>query len=310
MANRRRAGPVAQPGLPQADRWAKTRRAEKRSDAAEYNRRIREIRMLKQRHRPEKKEPPKPTGILGKSYPAQQPRLGFGPARRLTLLQCFRPTWIPIWRGGSVRRPSGLRSCSFNLSRQDKKQYLRGLFYKIVMSTTSIIALDGKPFVNDKQYWRMLQRASKAARWLGLVPFDRIVDERNTPPVIYVPPAVPILTRVSPGQECNVPSTFDEAKPRLYLDGFYGKQTHRLIFYGEKTSLSEVLDAIARQIGAEMILCTGESSDTFIADAAAGSTKTDVLPQSLYFSDFDPSGYQMPISVGRKFQGSARSLFS
>lgn len=29
----------------------------------------------------------------------------------------------------------------------------------------------------------MSEEAAKAARWLGLVPFEKIVDERNEPPV-------------------------------------------------------------------------------------------------------------------------------
>jgi hypothetical protein len=44
-----------------------------------------------------------------------------------------------------------------------------------------------KPFFNDYKHWQALQSASKAARWLGLVPFERIIDERNAPADIYVP---------------------------------------------------------------------------------------------------------------------------
>ena len=111
-----------------------------------------------------------------------------------------------------------------------------------------------------------------------------------------------ISTSVNPGKECDVPSTAEEALPRLRLEGFTGKQTHRIIFYGEKSSLAAVLGPIARQIGAEMLLVTGETSNAHI-EAAAKRINADGRPAAvLYFSDFDPSGYQMPISVARKLQ--------
>ena len=41
----------------------------------------------------------------------------------------------------------------------------------------------GRPFLDDKG-WEFLEKASKAARWLGHVPFEAIFDARNSPPVI------------------------------------------------------------------------------------------------------------------------------
>ena len=51
-----------------------------------------------------------------------------------------------------------------------------------------------------------------------------------------------------------------------------------------------------------MVLVTGESSDTRLAEAidrASNDTRPAVL---IYFADFDPSGHQMSISVARKVQ--------
>jgi len=110
------------------------------------------------------------------------------------------------------------------------------------------------------------------------------------------------MTAVDRGAECDIPKTADLALPGLLLEGFHGRQTHRIIFYGEKSSLSPVLRPIAEQIGAELILVTGESSDYHIA-AMAKRASEDGRPASIfYFSDFDPSGHQMPISVARKLQ--------
>jgi hypothetical protein len=51
-----------------------------------------------------------------------------------------------------------------------------------------------------------------------------------------------------------------------------------------------------------MILSTGETSDTLVADLAGRIIKDGRKVVVLYFSDFDPSGHQMPVSVARKIQ--------
>jgi hypothetical protein len=181
-------------------------------------------------------------------------------------------------------------------------KHLRGFFYLLVSSPDPIMAPNGKQFVNDLKNWQALQDASKAARWLGLVPFERIIDARNAPPEIYVPSVAPISTDINPGAECEIPPTADAALPRLCLMGFSGRQTHRIIFYGEKSSLSVVLRTIATAVGAEMILATGESSDSHIASMTRRVSEDGRPAVVFYFSDFDPSGHQMPISVARKLQ--------
>ena len=60
--------------------------------------------------------------------------------------------------------------------------HLRGLHY--ILATKAIVRPDGKVYVNNHQCWNWLQDdASKAARWLGYVPFDRIHDARNDEPI-------------------------------------------------------------------------------------------------------------------------------
>jgi hypothetical protein len=82
-----------------------------------------------------------------------------------------------------------------------------------------------------------------------------------------------------------------------------GKQPCHIVFIGEKSSLGEVLRPIAEQVHGELLLPTGETTDTMIAEMA-GRAAADGRPAVvLYFSDFDPSGWQMPLSVSRKLQG-------
>jgi hypothetical protein len=84
--------------------------------------------------------------------------------------------------------------------------------------------------------------------------------------------------------------------------GFDVRQPYRIILIGEKTSLRDVLRPIAEMVGGELVLPTGEASDTMIAGIAARASTDNRPSVVLYFSDFDPSGHQMPISVARKLQ--------
>jgi hypothetical protein len=59
---------------------------------------------------------------------------------------------------------------------------------------------NGLPYANTNESWEWLSgTASKAARLLGYVPFERIVDERNAPPQIFVPSASPRNVEVPSG---------------------------------------------------------------------------------------------------------------
>ena len=71
-------------------------------------------------------------------------------------------------------------------------------------------------------------------------------------------------------------------------------------------SLGDVLLPVARRIGAELLLPSGEATLTQIAELAARAAAraaADSRPCVVfYLSDFDPAGWQMPISVARKLQ--------
>jgi hypothetical protein len=181
--------------------------------------------------------------------------------------------------------------------------HLRGLFYLVVSAADVIRGDNGLPYTNTEANWLYLtEDAAKAARWLGYVPFERIVDERNAPPELFIPEddrdEQSGLTR---GAQINVPS-LDDVVPTFYSTGFRARQPYRIIFIGEKTSLREVLFPIAHMVGGELLLPTGEASDTMIAGIARRAAADGRPCVVLYFSDFDPSGHQMPISVSRKLQ--------
>jgi hypothetical protein len=58
---------------------------------------------------------------------------------------------------------------------------LRGLHYKL-SAAGDVLLPDGRPYPNDATWEWLNDKAAKAARWLGYVPFDPIIDERSAAP--------------------------------------------------------------------------------------------------------------------------------
>ncbi len=175
--------------------------------------------------------------------------------------------------------------------------HLRGLHYAVLGETKP----DGKPYVNTEEDWVWLsEKAAKAARWLGYVEFDRIVDQRNTAPVVREFEREELQPEVRFGQvELALPEDLD---PRIRLAGFQAIQPYRLVLFGEKTSLEPVLAPIAEQRQADLYLPTGEASDTMIHQLASTAAEDGRRTVVFYLSDCDPAGWQMAISVARKLQ--------
>jgi hypothetical protein len=201
-----------------------------------------------------------------------------------------------------VDTPSGHRDGAWLARRLEKLNrtqaiHLRGLHYVLLGENKP----DGTPYTNTEEDWQWLGlRAAKAARWLGLVPFEAIVDQRNTPPVVrrFVEPNP--TPYIGIGEvEIGIP---EEITPTVNLDDFRGVQPYRLVLFGEKVSLDEVLAPIAEARKADLYLPTGEASDTMIHQMARDGADDGRKMIVLYLSDCDPSGWQMAISVARKLQ--------
>ena len=182
----------------------------------------------------------------------------------------------------------------------DRTIHLRGLHYVLVTDATP--KPNGETYANTDADWKWLQeRAADAARWLGYIPFDRIIDRRNAEPVVRVLDRDDPWPYLSVGISVDIPDAAD-LEPRVGVLDFTGVQPYRRAMIGEKSSLSGVLSPVAGRYGADLYLPTGEISDTHIhriAKAAADDGRPMVV---FYFSDADPAGWQMPISVGRKLQ--------
>src|SRR4051812_32158613 len=130
--------------------------------------------------------------------------------------------------------------------------HLRAFHYRLIGGP---VRPDSKPYINDDSNWDFVQKAAKAARWLGYVPFDRIRDERNAEPEIYVPEN---STETGFGHlSCycflDAPS-LGNVLPHISAVAPEPRQPYRIIFIGEKSSLGSELRQLAENIGAELLL--------------------------------------------------------
>ena len=182
---------------------------------------------------------------------------------------------------------------------EDEQIHIRGLHY-LISSSGDARKIDNTPFVNNDDDYELVKSASYAARWLAYVPFARISDERNEEADLYVPEyeeAQPWLIGNEP-----IELEIDESLMPSFYARFQPRQRYRIILITEKSSLRPILQPIAKDIAAELLAMTGESSSTRMAEFAARADADGRPAIVLYFSDHDPSGWQMPISVSRKLQ--------
>jgi hypothetical protein len=189
-----------------------------------------------------------------------------------------------------------------------KKIHWRGLHYTIVVRG-DVRKPDDSVFVNTDEDWKWLSEAAgKAARWLGYIPFDRIIDNRNAAPIIHRKARVRPRALVSVGVDVAIPSA-EDLEPAPIAEGFVARQPYHFVLFGEKASLEDVLLPVARVKQADIYLPTGEISDTLLHQIASDAN-VDGRPLVVFtFSDSDPAGHQMPISIGRKLQAFRDLLF-
>jgi hypothetical protein len=188
-----------------------------------------------------------------------------------------------------------------------KKTHWRGLLYSLLMRKQPAKKPDGSNFENTEEDWVWLSEiAGKAARWLGYIPFDRIVDKRNAPPVIHRRPREEPVAWADASLDIDFP---DVIGPRPYAQGFVPRQAYQFVIFGEKASLEEVVLPIAERFEADLYLVTGEISDTYTYQIAKDANE-DGRPLVVFtLIDCDPSGRQMAISIARKLQAFRDLLF-
>jgi hypothetical protein len=167
-------------------------------------------------------------------------------------------------------------------------------------------------FVGTNKTADLVANAGKYARHLGLIAFDRIIDERAAPPELYDTAGAPVdpnstrnerrLIVTGGGNDVVIPALSMLLPTIGASDVQRPRQPYRICMIGEKVSLGDVLRPIAREVEGELLLATGEVSESAAYGIAARAASDGRPLRVLYFSDFDPAGWQMPVSVARKLQ--------
>jgi hypothetical protein len=181
-----------------------------------------------------------------------------------------------------------------------QRAHWRGLHYAIV-ANGKIRKPNGEIYRNTEDDWNWLAGPAKAGRWLGYIPFDRIVDQRNSPPAIHHKARVLPEARLSIGLDVEIPDV-EDIEPLPIARGFVARQAFHFVIFGEKSSLEDVVLPIAQQFEADLYLPTGEISDTLVYQIAKEANDDGRSLVMLTLADCDPAGHQMPVSIARKLQ--------
>src|SRR4051794_9146199 len=193
-----------------------------------------------------------------------------------------------------------LARVAHDLGLGERRIHLRGLHYMLVSGVVQRPA--GTTYTNTDDRWAGLgSPAAKAARWLGYLPFAQVMDARNAEPVVRIHEAPEPEPLIEVGVDVTIPGA-DDLRPSVGVDGFTGTQPFKLVLFGEKTSLDDVVGPLAESYGADLYLPQGEISDTLLYRMASVGAKDGRPMVVLCLSDCDPAGWQMPISIGRKLQ--------
>ena len=188
--------------------------------------------------------------------------------------------------------------------------HIRRVHYQIVSQNPPVSLPNGKPFENTEECWNILNLASKAARYLGLVDPAAFTDRRNPDPVVYAShhaydPEVYASGRLW-ASDLRLPD-FPEL-PKYHISHYRVDRGYHLEIWCEKSTMNDVLEPLCKRYGANLQTGLGELSITATLALAHRLQEANKPARILYVSDFDPAGQSMPVAVSRKMEYFVRTL--
>jgi hypothetical protein len=183
--------------------------------------------------------------------------------------------------------------------------HLRRLHYRLVSQTKPVEMWDTSVYQNTEKCFAAFMKASRAARYLDLVPAEDMEERRNPDPLIYLPteegqdgeiaiePTGPYVER---GPKEMPPP------PRLHLTPPIIAQPYHIEIWCEKTTINDILGPLGRRYGLNVITGAGDLSLTHCVQLVERAQRSDRPVRILYISDFDPKGSEMAVGVARKIE--------
>src|SRR6266571_2914512 len=188
--------------------------------------------------------------------------------------------------------------------------HIRRVHYQIVSQNPPVLLPNGMPYENTVECWDILNLASKAARYLGLVDPASFHDRRNPDPVVYASHEVyePEVYTSSGlwGHQFRLPN-FPNL-PSYQVSGYRGSQPYHLEVWCEKSTMNDVLKPLCEHYRANLQTGLGELSITATLACCQRLQQANTPARILYVSDFDPAGQSMPVAVARKIEYFVRTL--
>jgi len=163
-------------------------------------------------------------------------------------------------------------------------------------------------YMNDEGCLGLCNLAVKYARYLGLVRYDQIVDEKTSEPTDntrlykWLPAETELSWKIEEPElpESDLPNLSFPDLPSFEIREFDVPQKYHLEVWCEKSTMNHILEPLAKKYKAVYQDLSGESSATRVRDAVL-RIKTDGRPARIcYISDYDPAGENMPRAMSVK----------
>ena len=172
-------------------------------------------------------------------------------------------------------------------------------------------------YVNTVNCYTTLAHAVRDARYLGLIDFESITDQRNELTKVYYRPVagdpeIDIEDEVGEQEfsliaeaRVNVSVGFPEPiteLPRLSIQGPSVPQPVCVELWIEKSTMSDIVDPLCEQYECNFTAGTGEISATRCHELIERAREHGKPVRVLTITDFDPRGQNMPVAFARKLE--------
>lgn len=182
--------------------------------------------------------------------------------------------------------------------------HLRGLHYIAVsleIMLPTAIRQNGartRKYLNTEESWQFLVKASSAARWLGLVDFDSIIDNKNEAASI----------RFRQFHQHDAPEIgfalpdLNDIQVMAYTASAADVMPYYMCLFSEKSSVSYLVDPLAERYHVDTQYFSGEFSHTAIHELVGRIESADRPAVLFVLSDFDAAGRSIAKSAARRLE--------